>query len=148
MCSRKGNHSQCTLRIFVIWHLTVNTETLQRSLSDTVLSVVCEIRNTLQHTSFLLCNETGLYLDTFKNCILALSLLAVAKLMFDKAFKLAVFHELVAQNGCLLRDLIVTTPVHFVDPSIPPKDAPPGKGMLLLWRQSLNERLLFQKHGV
>ena len=54
------------------------------------------------------------------------TLLAVAKLTYDKAYELAVLHESAAQNSCLLSSSS-TTPVHYVDPDPPHKDMRLGK---------------------
>ena len=47
------------------------------------------------------------------------TLLAVAKLTFDRAFELALLHESEAQNARLLSYPSSTVPVHFADPSLP-----------------------------
>ena len=47
------------------------------------------------------------------------TLLAVAKLTFDRAFELALLHESAAQNARLLSNPSSTAPVHFADPSLP-----------------------------
>ena len=54
------------------------------------------------------------------------TLLAVAKLTYDKAYELAVLHESAAQNSRLLSSSS-TTPVHYVDPDPPHKDMRLGK---------------------
>jgi len=55
------------------------------------------------------------------------TLLAVAKLTFDKAFELALLHESAVQNARLLRDSSSAKTVHYADPAGPPKDPSPGK---------------------
>ena len=55
------------------------------------------------------------------------TLLAVAKLTFDRAFELALLHESAVQNARLLRDSPSTKPVHYADPAGLPKDLSPEK---------------------
>ncbi|ETW98968.1 MAG: hypothetical protein ETSY2_41825 [Candidatus Entotheonella gemina] len=55
------------------------------------------------------------------------TLLAVAKLTFDKAFELALLHEAAVQNARLLSSPSSTAPVHYADSPGLPKDTQPGK---------------------
>ena len=55
------------------------------------------------------------------------TLLAVAKLTFDKAFELALLHEAAVQNARLLSAPSSTAPVHYADSPGPPKNTQSGK---------------------
>ena len=107
----------------------IHFNTCVRQEGESITAYVTRLRDLASHCEYgdsakelirdrLVC---GVREDTLQR-----TLLAVAKLTFDKAFELALLHESAAQNARLLSDPSSTAPVHFADPTGLPKDQPSG----------------------
>ena len=97
-----------------------NPNTCVHLEGESITAYVTRLRDLASH-----CEYGDSAKELIRNCLvcgvrddtLQRTLLAVAKLTFDKAYELALLHESAAQNTRLLQNPSSTVPVHFANPA-------------------------------